>query len=446
MIIEEPTTEQAPKALFANYTELPSRVPTLLWHALRIVSVLTALTVTILLFILPSLGLFIFWGIFIPLVPLLFFVAPGFWRNTCPMAALNQLPRLFRFSRNLTLPYWLQQYNYVIGICLLLLLIPARKVLFNHSGVATGLLVLLMLLLAFVQEHQCRHAVIAGGGLLGLEAGYALHKLGVSVSILERSERLLSRQLDRRGAQILRDYLERLGLKIVLKAETAALLGEGNFGNILQEKPKLREIFGKRALGSGPVTQVLLKDGRTLPCDLFLAAIGIQPNVQLAAQAALQINRGVVVDAAMRASDAQIFAVGDVAEYSGQVAGLWAPAVEQAEVAAINCIGGEQTYHGYVPVTMLKVVGVDLTSAGRIEPADEHETVIVLEEMIAGSEDRHYRKLVIAEGKIVGAILIGHPIDAPVVAEAIKQGVEVTNYLDALRSGDWGVLNRVVQV
>jgi nitrite reductase (NADH) large subunit len=303
-----------------------------------------------------------------------------------------------------------------------------------------------MRLRAFVQEHQCRHAVIAGGGLLGLEAGYAIHKLGVSVSILERSERLLSRQLDRRGAQILRDYLERLGLEIVLKAETAALLGEGNFGNILQEKPKLREIFGKRALGSGPVTQVLLKDGRTLPCDLFLAAIGIQPNVQLAAQAALQINRGVVVDAAMRASDAQIFAVGDVAEYSGQVAGLWAPAVEQAEVAAINCIGGEQTYRGYVPVTMLKVVGVDLTSAGRIEPADEHETVIVLEEMIAGSEDRHYRKLVIAEGKIVGAILIGHPIDAPVVAEAIKQGVEVTNYLDALRSGDWGVLNRVVQV
>lgn len=303
-----------------------------------------------------------------------------------------------------------------------------------------------MRLRAFVQEHGCRHAVIAGGGLLGLEAGYAIHKLGVPVAILERSERLLSRQLDRRGAQILRDYLERLGLEIVLKAETASLLGEGNFGDILFEKPRLKEIFGRRAQGSGRVTQVVLKDGRVLPCDLFLAAVGIQPNVALAQASGLQVKRGVVVDDAMRTSDPRVFAIGDLAEHGGQIAGLWFPAVEQAEVAATNAVGGAAGYQSFVPVTMLKVVGVDLTSAGRFEPANADEIVIVLEEMVAGSEDRHYRKLVIADGVIVGAILIGHPTAAPVVAEAIKQQVDVTVYLDELRAGDWNVLNRLVQV
>ncbi len=299
---------------------------------------------------------------------------------------------------------------------------------------------------AFVQEHKCRHAVIAGGGLLGLEAGYAIHKLGVPVTILERSERLLSRQLDRRGSQILRDYLERLGLEIVLKAETASLLGEGHFGDIMFEKPQLKQIFGRRAQGSGRVTQVVLKDGRMLPCDLFLAAVGIQPNVELAQAAGLQVKRGVVVDDAMRSSDPAIFAIGDLAEHGGQIAGLWFPAVEQAEVAATNAVGGAANYQSFVPVTMLKVVGVDLTSAGRFEAATEDEIVIVLEEMVAGSEDRHYRKLVIANGIIVGAILIGHPAEAPVVAEAIKQQVDVLPYLDALRAGEWGVLNTVVQV
>jgi NADPH-dependent 2,4-dienoyl-CoA reductase/sulfur reductase-like enzyme/ferredoxin len=297
---------------------------------------------------------------------------------------------------------------------------------------------------AFVQENSCRHAVIAGGGLLGLEAAYAIHKLGVSVTILERSERLLSRQLDRRGAQILQDYLERMGLEIVLKAETASVLGEDQFVELFLEKPELKDFFGSRAQGHGRVTQVLLKDGRLIPCDLFLVAVGIKPNVGLAQQAGLQINRGVVVDSTMRSSDPNVFAIGDLAEYQGQIIGLWPPAVEQAEVAAINSIGGDAVYLGSVPVTMLKVVGIDLMSIGRFEPASGDEVVLVLEDMVADSEERHYRKLVIADGKIVGAILIGYPIDAPVVVEMVKQQAGVTPYLDALRAGDWSILHQIV--
>jgi nitrite reductase (NADH) large subunit len=265
---------------------------------------------------------------------------------------------------------------------------------------------------AFVQEHQCRRAVIGGGGLLGLEAGYALHKLGMAVSVLERGEWLLRRQLDQRGSSFLRQYLEALGINIIVQAET--------------EAPQ----------GNGRVSQVLLKDGRTLPCDLLLIAVGIKPNVELARAAGLQVNRGVIVDAAMQTSAPDVFAAGDVCEFERQVLGLWPVAVEQARVAALNAMGGQELYHEAVPVTTLKVVGIDITSIGRFEPRAEDEIVIALEDI---SEHR-YRKLVIAGDKIVGAILLGYPSYANAVSAAIKNGVDVGDRLNDLRAGRWEVL------
>jgi nitrite reductase (NADH) large subunit len=263
---------------------------------------------------------------------------------------------------------------------------------------------------AFVQEHQCRRAVIGGGGLLGLEAGYALHKLGMAVSVLERGEWLLRRQLDARGSGFLRQYLETMGMDIIVQAETAAPLGDGR------------------------VSQVLLKDGRTLPCDLLLVAVGIQPNVDLARAAGLQVNRGIIVDAAMRTSAPDVFAAGDVCEFERQVPGLWPVAVEQARVAAFNAMGGQEVYRETVPVTTLKVVGIDITSIGRFEPRSEDEIVIAL------FSEHRYRKLVIAGGKIVGAILLGFPLYAPAVSAAIKSGVDVGDRLDDLRAGGWEIL------
>ena len=265
---------------------------------------------------------------------------------------------------------------------------------------------------AYVQMHQSRRAVIAGGGLLGLEAGYALHKLGLGVSVLERGEWLLRRQLDERGSYFLRQYLEALGMDIVLQAETAAVQGEGR------------------------LTHVTLKDGRTLPCDLLLVAVGIQSNVELARAAGLTVNRAVVVDDAMRTTRPEIFAAGDVCEFKKQVLGLWPVAVEQAKVAAINAVGGQETYREAIPVTALKVVGVDLTSIGRFEAQSESEVEIALEDTNA----HRYRKLVMAEGKIVGAILLGYPREAPAVTAAIQESLDVSDCLDALRAGQWDVL------
>src|SRR5439155_14999484 len=133
-----------------------------------------------------------------------------------------------------------------------------------------------------------------------------------------------------------------------------------------------------------------------LPCELFLACLGIAPNLELARAAGLAVNRGIVVDARMRTSAPDIFAAGDVAELDGQIHGLWPAAVEQAEVAAVNAVGGDRVHAGTVPTTILKVVGIDLTSIGRFEPASADDVVIALED----PTHHRYRKLLIEGGAV----------------------------------------------
>ncbi|HMN29903.1 MAG TPA: FAD-dependent oxidoreductase, partial [Caldilineaceae bacterium] len=134
-----------------------------------------------------------------------------------------------------------------------------------------------MAIRAYVQEHACRHAVVAGGGLLGLEAAYGLHQLGLDVTALERSNTLLGRQLDARSSEFLHAYLEGLQIQVLLQAETAAVQAE--------------------PASAGRVGEVALKDGRSLPCDLLLVAVGIRADIKLANATGLSVNQGVVVDA-----------------------------------------------------------------------------------------------------------------------------------------------------
>lgn len=270
---------------------------------------------------------------------------------------------------------------------------------------------------AYAQSHKSRRAVVAGGGLLGLEAAYAMHKLGLEVTVLERSKSLLRRQLDSESGQMLKVYLEQIGLKILLESEVDTIEG-GGIGK-----------FGK-------VKKLKLKNGSSLPCDIVVIAAGIKPNVELAESMGLKVKQGVIVDAHMRTSLPGVYAVGDVAEYDGQLPGLWATALAQAETAAINVVGGNELYVPPVPVTMLKVVGVELTSIGSFEPTSPQDRLIVFRD----EAEHRYRKLVISNGKIIGAILLGYPQDAPMVIAAVKKETEVTPYLPQLLAGNWQIL------
>lgn len=267
---------------------------------------------------------------------------------------------------------------------------------------------------AFSQRHGCVRATVAGGGLLGLEAAYALHKLGLHVTVVEAGPRLMVQQLDARAAEILHAYVEGLGLKVVV-------------GDIVSE-----------IVANGRVRSVRLGDDTSLPSDIFLACAGVAPNVDLARDAGLDVQRGIVVDDHLRTSDEHIFAAGDTAEHRGRTYGLWPSAVEQAEIAADNAVGGEREYAGTSPVTVLKVVGVELTSIGRFE-AEPSDEVIALEE----DDGRRYRKLVIADGRVVGAILLGFSQDVSAIRTAVSRQLDVTSRLEELRTGRWEVLGEL---
>jgi NADPH-dependent 2,4-dienoyl-CoA reductase/sulfur reductase-like enzyme/ferredoxin/pSer/pThr/pTyr-binding forkhead associated (FHA) protein len=270
-----------------------------------------------------------------------------------------------------------------------------------------------MAIRSYVQQTGARRAVVSGAGLLGLEAAYALLELGLDVTVLERGERLLARQVSARCSELVQAHFSELGIEVSYRAEAAALRGEER------------------------ITTLVLADGTSVPCDVFLAAVGIRPNVGLAAAAGLAVSRGVLVDDRMQTSAPGVFAVGDVAEHNGMVLGLWPIAAKQAEVAAVNALGGDEILVAEVPATILKGVGLELAAIGQLEPAPGEEAVVVEDASLPS-----YRRLVLAGGRVVGAIVLGHHTqDLTAATMAVKQGLVLGDAaLAAVRDGDWSVL------
>jgi nitrite reductase (NADH) large subunit len=241
---------------------------------------------------------------------------------------------------------------------------------------------------SFMQRHDCQTAFVAGGGLLGLEAAYSLHRLGLHVTIGERSDRLLRRQIDERGSEILRGFFEHIGMTVRTNVEAARIEGDTR------------------------ARTVITKDGEPIPVDIFVAAAGISPNKTLAEVAGLQVGSGVIVDDQMRTSDPNIYAVGDVAEFEGRIWGLWAVAVAQAEVAGKNIAGGDERYRSDIPTTVLKGAGIDMTSFGTIDPTEPGDEAHVL----ADSMDPFvYAKTVRRGEHVIGGIFINQPKEASAV-------------------------------
>ena len=251
---------------------------------------------------------------------------------------------------------------------------------------------------------RSKHAIVIGGGLLGLESarGVCTAFPHIRVTILEYAEHLLMRQLDHEGANILQEWIERTGARVVTKAETEEILG-----------------------GSS-VTGVKLKDGRTVEGDLVIISAGTRSTMELAKDAGLKVGKGIIVDSSLRTSHPDIFAIGDVAEFNGQVWAMIPPALDQARIAAKKILGQSgPDYAGTIPSNTLKVSGIDLTSVGIVRSAHEPPEP-GFEEIRAISADRKvYKKFVVKEGRMIGAILLGTKKDAPKVTNIIKSGQPV---------------------
>ena len=263
------------------------------------------------------------------------------------------------------------------------------------------------------QTQGASTAAVIGGGLLGLETARALRTAGLEVTVIEFVPHLLPRQLDAEGAQVLQSLLEAQGLRILTGAATETILGH------------------ERATG------VRLRDGGLVDGELVLISTGIRSRVELAREAGLEVNHGVVVDEQLRTSATDVYAAGDVAEFEGVVYGIIPAAIEQAQVAAANMVsspstssgrGGSATYGGTVPTTTLKVVGIDLTCLG--EATATGDEFIVLREVDPASGV--YRRLTLHDGKIVGAILLGDTRNVQPLKQLIATGCDVSTYRDRL--------------
>jgi NAD(P)H-nitrite reductase large subunit len=250
-----------------------------------------------------------------------------------------------------------------------------------------------------------RDAVVIGGGLLGLECAHALATLGLEVTVLQRGPWLLHKQIDQQGAVVLEDLLTRLGVRCLSNVAPEAILSDGG--------------------ASG----VRLEGGRTVSGHLVLCAAGVRSNMDLAKAAGLEVDRGVLVDSQMRTSADQVYAAGDVAQYGREMWCIIPAAVNQARVAGANMAApGSASYAGTVPSTTLKVVGADLTSVGLINAPDDSYTELRKSDPAAGV----YQKLVLHDGHIVGAILLGARERVPMVSRLIKGGTDVSAYADRL--------------
>ncbi len=246
--------------------------------------------------------------------------------------------------------------------------------------------------------RHCKRAIVLGGGLLGLETAKALRMLGLSVVVLERGPHLLPRQLDEEGASVFHRLMEEMGMEIALSAEVRAILGNGQ------------------------VRGVLLRDGRELPAQLVVIAAGVRCNAELAAEAGLRVEGGVVVDERMATSAPDVYAAGDVASFRGRSWGIIPVALAQAQVAAASMAGEDAHYREVVPSNTLKITGIELTSVGEIHlPGDQ-----AIHLRFSIPESGIYRKLVIRDGVAVGGISIGDREWGSKMEKLVKEAAPIT--------------------
>ena len=248
-----------------------------------------------------------------------------------------------------------------------------------------------------------KKAVVIGGGLLGLEAARGLIDQGMDVHVVHLLPSLMEQQLDATAANMLKKDLEAQGMKFLMEKQTT-------------------EIYG-----NDRVEGIEFSDGRFIECDLVVMAVGIRPNISLAKEAGLEVNRAIIVNDHMQTSDPSIYAVGECAEHNGIFYGLVAPLYEQG-IALADHITGAKTkgYQGSILSTQLKVAGCDLFSGGKIHEDDDTQAITV-QDQFAGL----YKKVLVTDNKVVGVVLYGDASDGNRLFNMMKKGTDISGFTSA---------------
>ncbi|BAN25189.1 FAD-dependent pyridine nucleotide-disulfide oxidoreductase [Caballeronia insecticola] len=261
------------------------------------------------------------------------------------------------------------------------------------------------IMLDAARDH--RHAVIIGGGLLGLEAANGLQRQGMSVTVVHASESLMDRQLDASASALLKRSLEAIGLRFAMAAQTSAIIGDDR------------------------VRAVRFADGTQIDADLVVMTAGVRPNIALAQASGLHCERAIVVDDTLQTFDPRVYAVGECVQHRSATFGLVAPIWDQARVAGAHLAGaGHRRYVQRATATKLKVTGVDLYSAGDFIGDDDSED-LVLRDPRRGV----YKRLVLQAGRVIGAVLYGDVKDGGWYFDLIQNRTDVAHLRNRLLFG-----------
>ncbi|NGY03403.1 nitrite reductase small subunit NirD [Solimonas terrae] len=303
-----------------------------------------------------------------------------------PAVAINRTRRIVRSKSGLETGY--DRLLLATGSNPVVLPLPGREL----AGVTTfrDLDDVDAMIAASAQRGQ---AVVIGGGLLGLEAAHGLARRGMQVTVVHLMDRLMERQLDAPAAALLKQKLESRGMTVHLNAQTEAILGEDR------------------------VSGIRLKDGTIIDASLVVMAVGIRPNVELAQACGLRCDRGVLVDDTMQTFDPRIYAVGECVQHRGRTYGLVDPLWGQAHVCATQLAErGHTRYRGSLLATQLKVAGIEVFSAGEFDASDGSDDLVMHD-----AQRGIYKRLVIRDNRVLGAVLYGDARDGAWYFELISE-------------------------
>jgi flavorubredoxin/NADPH-dependent 2,4-dienoyl-CoA reductase/sulfur reductase-like enzyme/rubredoxin len=243
--------------------------------------------------------------------------------------------------------------------------------------------------------ERSKRTIIIGGGLLGLEVADEIIKMGVEVTVIELSERILPRQLDKKGAAFLEKSIQKTGIQL------------------------LTGVSVDEIIGSNQVSGVRLNDGRVLESDLVFVSVGIRADITLGKEASLETNKSIIVDQYMRTNDENIYAAGDVAEYEGINYGIWPEAMEQGRVAGANAVGDKIAYKTITPINIFNGMSMNVLSIGQVIDTE----VTGISEMVYEDQDNMiYKRIIFEKDKMIGGILIGDNGKSKLLIDGIKVG------------------------
>jgi NAD(P)H-nitrite reductase large subunit len=271
----------------------------------------------------------------------------------------------------------------------------------------------------YIRQHKVISAVVIGGGMIGVKVAEAFSALGLETTIVEMLDRVLAQALDEVGSAMAKRALEAHGLRVLTGSGVTSIGGS-----------------------DGRVQSVSLDSGSRLPAQVVIVAVGVRPNVQLAHEGGLSVNRGVLVDEHMRTSAADVFAAGDVAEAYDPLIGearpiaIWPAASLQGETAGMNMAGQDAAYDGSIPMNSIQVCGLPTISVGLNTPPEGAETL-----EYRSPDGKIYRRMFIVGDRIVGAIFIGDIERAGIITGLIRGAIDVSSFREKLIKRDLGLLS-----